>query len=133
MGKVVLANGCFDLFHYGHLLHLKAAKKYGDILIVSVTMDEYVNKGEGRPVFNQEERMEIIKSLRFVNRVILCESSLHALNFVRPHVFVKGQDYVGKISKEDLEFCKQRGTEIMFTNEKQYSSTELLSHESRSR
>ena len=54
--KIVLCHGVFDLLHFGHLEHFKEAKQKGDILIVSITPDRFVNKGPGRPAFNENLR-----------------------------------------------------------------------------
>jgi rfaE bifunctional protein nucleotidyltransferase chain/domain len=131
--KVVLANGCFDLFHYGHLIHLKAAKAFGERLIVSVTRDQSVNKGPGRPVFSEDQRVEILRSLNFVDGVILVDSSIEALKYVRPQFFAKGNEYKERIQPEDASFCFTNNVSIVFTNTKKWSSTELLNHESRHR
>ena len=129
--KVVLANGCFDPFHYGHLLHLKAARKLGDVLVVAVTKDRSVNKGPGRPVFSELQRAEMVEA--YCDSVILVDSSLEALQQVDPDVFVKDQEYRGKILPEDQSYCDARGINIVFTEEKKYSSTELLQHYDRLR
>src|SRR5258705_11729899 len=55
--KIVLCHGVFDLVHVGHLRHLKAAREFGDILVISITADEYVNKGPDRPAFTAELRL----------------------------------------------------------------------------
>lgn len=128
MPKVVLANGCFDPLHYGHLLHLHAAKKLGDVLVVSVTRNEYVNKGPGRPVFDEEERLAMVKALWIVDAAILCNDSLDALQEVMPDIFVKDQEYEGKIQQKHLEFCFAHGIKIKFTKTRKFSSTKLLSH-----
>ena len=57
--KIVLSHGVFDLVHAGHILHFQESKKLGDILIVSLTADNYVNKGPNRPIFSLRERIEI--------------------------------------------------------------------------
>jgi len=54
---IVLCHGVFDLVHYGHILHFKSAKKFGDVLIVSITKDKFIKKGIGRPVFNETQRL----------------------------------------------------------------------------
>ena len=88
---VVLANGCFDPFHYGHVLHLRSASKLGDILVVAVTSDRSVNKGPGRPVFKEQERAEMVRP--YADKVIIVDSSLEALKLINPDVFVKHAEY----------------------------------------
>ena len=61
--KIVLCHGVFDLLHVGHVTYFEQAKKLGDILVVSVTDDKYVNKGPLRPVFNINQRTSLIKKL----------------------------------------------------------------------
>ncbi len=69
---IVLCGGCFDVLHLGHIKFLKAAKKIGDVLFVFVESDENVRKikGEKRPINNQDERAEVLSSIRFVDYVI---------------------------------------------------------------
>lgn len=125
--KIVLAHGCFDIFHYGHLRHLQAAAKFGDYLVVSVTAAEFVNKGEGRPVFNDHQRMEILRSLRFVDQVELskAETPDKVIKRWKPHVYVKGAEYRDNLPERDLvESFRGR---VVFTNEVVYSSTALCS------
>src|SRR6202050_1162179 len=64
---VVQAHGTFDLLHLGHVRHLEAARKLGDVLIVTVTADRFVNKGPGRPVFNAELRAEMLATLEYAD------------------------------------------------------------------
>ena len=72
--KIVLCHGVFDLLHIGHIKHFNEAKKNGDILVVTITPDIYVNKGPSRPSFNEELRLEAIASLSVVNYVALNSS-----------------------------------------------------------
>jgi rfaE bifunctional protein nucleotidyltransferase chain/domain len=123
---IVLANGCFDLLHLGHVRHLQAAKAMGTFLIVAVTRDRSVNKGPGRPVFNQYQRQEMLHALRYVTGTILVDSSLEALEEVKPAVFVKGREYDGRMRGEDELYCKLHGIEIAFTDEEVWSSTKLI-------
>jgi len=131
---VVLTNGCFDPLHYGHLLHLKAAKEMGDVLVVSITHDNFVNKGPHRPVFTHDQRRSLVKELNCVDRTIIVENAMEALRRIRPTIFVKGADYRGKIEPEHEHYCIKHGIKICFTDEPQYSSTDLLRYyETRSR
>lgn len=124
--RIVLANGCFDIFHYGHLRHLEAARKLGDKLWVSITMNDYVNKGPNRPYFDENQRLEVIKSLRCVSFAFLTKSSIEALRFAKPQVFVKGKEYENRIGFEDMEYCKEHRIKVAFTEEPTYSSTKIL-------
>lgn len=123
---IVLASGCFDPFHYGHLLHLQQAKKFGELLYVAVTRDAFVNKGPERPVFPEEERLAVIQALSIVHTAFLVESSLQALQMIQPDYFVKGAEYTNKIATQDLQFCEDNDINIVLTNGKTYSSTQLL-------
>ncbi len=94
---VVLANGCFDLFHAGHIRYLRAAKAKGDILIVAINSDRSVRnlKGKGRPVLAQRERAEILSAFSFVDYVtIFGEPTVtEVLLALKPDIHVKGSDY----------------------------------------
>jgi cytidyltransferase-like protein len=67
--KVVLCHGTFDLMHTGHIRYLQRAQKEGDVLMVTVTADEFVNKGPGRPVFGEQLRAENLAALECVHYV----------------------------------------------------------------
>lgn len=131
--KVVLCHGCFDLMHPGHIKYFQAAKKMGDILIVTVSPDVYVDKGPGRPVFNQDLRAECIAALECVDYVAINKwpTAEETLRVLRPDIYVKGQEFekledkTGKIQKE-YEIIKEIGAEIRFTHEIVFSSTQLL-------
>ena len=105
---VVHAHGVFDLLHVGHIRHLELAKKQGDILIVSVTIDEFVNKGPNRPVFNENLRSYAVASLEFVDYVCFSinATSVEVINIIKPDIFVKGEEFkenkdiTGGIQKE---------------------------------
>src|SRR5580658_5352043 len=68
---VVQAHGTFDLLHLGHVRHLEAARRFGDVLIVTVTADRFVNKGPGRPVFSEGLRAEMLAALEYVDWVAI--------------------------------------------------------------
>lgn len=124
--RIVLANGCFDVFHIGHLLYLQEAATLGDRLVVAVTRDAFVNKGPNRPMFDEVQRAAIIRALRCVDEVILSDDSLDALEAIKPAIFVKGKDYIGGIEKRHSDYCKAHGIEIRFTDQTVYSSTRII-------
>ncbi len=107
---VVLANGCFDLLHVGHVRYLEDAASRGDLLVVAMNTDESVSrlKGEGRPVVTLADRAEVISALACVDRVTsfdedTLEETLRALS---PSVHAKGTDYTSENLPErhvDLE------------------------------
>ncbi|MBF0540207.1 MAG: adenylyltransferase/cytidyltransferase family protein [Nitrospirae bacterium] len=133
-GKIiVLCHGCFDLMHPGHILYFQAAKELGDILVVTVTPDKYVDKGDGRPVFNQDLRMMSIAALECVDYVAVnqWQTAVETLKTLLPNKYVKGQEFeklvdkTGKIQKE-YAVLKEIGAEMCFTHEIVFSSTELI-------
>ena len=93
--KIVLCHGVFDLLHLGHIEHFKSAKKFGDYLIVSITQDQFIKKGPGRPLFNQQQRIEFLKNIKVIDHVVLSksESSIDIINTVKPDYYVKGSEY----------------------------------------
>ena len=98
---VVFTNGCFDLFHLGHHHLLTGASEEGELLIVAVNSDESVrrlNKGPGRPVFSQEERLRVIAGLEVVDYVVCFneDTPIRLLEALKPDVLVKGGEYVGE-------------------------------------
>ncbi len=131
--KVVLCHGCFDLMHPGHIKYLQAAKGFGDVLVVTLTPDEFVDKGPGRPVFEQSLRAESLAALECVDYVAINRwpTAEETLRLLRPHYYVKGQEFenledkTGKIQKE-AEVLKEIGAEMRFTHEIVFSSTELI-------
>jgi D-beta-D-heptose 7-phosphate kinase/D-beta-D-heptose 1-phosphate adenosyltransferase len=94
---IVFTNGCFDVIHAGHVAYLREAKKLGDVLIVAVNADEQVRaqKGEGRPVYALNDRLDILSELRCVDYVIAFEepTAHDLLRALRPDIYVKGGDY----------------------------------------
>ena len=125
MSVLVLANGCFDMLHYGHLLHLQAARKFGDILVVSVTADEYVNKPR-RPIYPQAHRAAVLRALRCVDDVIVVSGLLEALHDAKPDILVKGIDYAGGLEPSHADYCKRHGIKVEFTITPKYSTTGYL-------
>jgi rfaE bifunctional protein nucleotidyltransferase chain/domain len=132
--KIVHCHGCFDLMHPGHILYLQEAKTMGDILIVTVTPDKYVDKGPGRPVFREELRVLSIAALECVDFAAINKwrTAEELLRLLRPHIYVKGQEFAGGLDKtgkiqKEMSVIEEIGGEIRFTNQEVFSSTRLLS------
>lgn len=126
---VVLCHGVFDIFHYGHLVHLQAARGLGDCLIVSVTDDAHVNKGPKRPVHKLHQRMALIRALAFVDDVRSFPSAEDAIRAVKPGVYVKGREYQGKLKEQPL--VESLGGKVAFTWHEEGSvikSSKILRH-----
>lgn len=98
--RIVFTNGCFDLFHAGHLASLRKASDFGDVLVVGINSDKSAAglKGPGRPIVPQSDRVELVSALSFVDFVVVFdeETPLDLIKKVRPDVLVKGEDWVGK-------------------------------------
>ena len=132
-GKTVAyCHGEFDLLHFGHLRHFKEAAQQADYLIVTVTPDKFINKGPGRPVYNENYRAEFISSLKCVayagiNEWATAENSLKA---IQPSVYCKGNEYIkkkdvtGRITVEK-DLVESLGGRLHFTEDVVFSSSEL--------
>lgn len=115
--KIVCTSGYFNPFHIGHLNLFKEAIKYGDYLVVIVNNDEQVKLKGSQPFMSQTERMEIIKSIKYVHKVLLSvdtdRSIKNTLKKINPAVFLKGGDSTEENTPE-LELCKQLGIKVVF-------------------
>ena len=124
----VLANGCFDVLHAGHVLHLEAAAKLGDRLIVSLTLDEHVNKGQNRPINDWASRALVLRALRCVADVVPSIDGSEAIMQIRPNVFVKGIDYKDTSVIERVRAaCDLVGAKLVFTETPKMSFSDKLS------
>jgi rfaE bifunctional protein nucleotidyltransferase chain/domain len=128
--RVVLANGCFDLLHVGHVRYLEAAKALGDLLVVGVNADEQVRvqKGEGRPFVGERERAEIIAAIRAVDVVtIFPEPTVEALLLaVKPDFHAKGTDYTEDSVPERAVVLSYGGRVVIVGDPKDHSTTEMI-------
>src|SRR5215467_11766128 len=95
--KVVLANGCFDILHVGHVRYLQHARSMGDVLVVAINSDDSMRriKDPGRPVLNENERISLVSALRSVDYVVLFDEPevSRVLETLRPAIHAKGTDY----------------------------------------
>lgn len=99
--KIVWTNGCFDILHRGHIELFKYAKSLGDTLLVGVDSDFKVkqDKGEDRPFNNEEDRIELLNSIRYIDKIFLFNTPEQldiTIKNVQPQVMVIGSDWKGK-------------------------------------
>ncbi len=134
--KIVLCHGVFDLIHLGHIRYLNAAKKFGDVLVVTLTADKYVKRGPGRPVFNEALRAEALANLTAVDfvSVVHAPTALEAIDAVRPDFYAKGADYkvkdsdITKMIYEEENAVEAVGGKLVFTDEITFSSSQLINN-----
>ncbi len=128
--RIVLANGCFDLFHVGHARYLAGARNIGDVLIVGVNSDVQARrlKGEGRPVVPEDERAELVAALRSVDYVtIFNEPTVTELILaIRPDFHAKGTDYTAETVPEREVIASVGGRVAIVGDPKDHSSTNLI-------
>jgi len=132
--KIALCHGVFDLLHIGHLRHLTAAREFGDVLIVTLTPDQFVNKGPGRPAFTAPLRAEALAMLECVDLVAINEwpNAIKLIQLLKPDFYVKGSDYreatkdvTGGIVGE-REAVERVGGHLVFTEDITFSSSNLI-------
>ena len=132
--KVIHCHGVFDLLHIGHIRHFEQAKKLGDVLVVTLTQDRYVNKGPSRPVFNEDLRAEAIAALDCVDYVAINRwpMAIETIGLLRPNFYVKGSEYgeaekdrTGGIALEEAAI-KSVGGQLAFTDAITFSASNLI-------
>lgn len=128
--RIVLANGCFDLLHVGHIRYLEAASALGNILVVGINSDEQVRqlKGANRPFMPEHERVEIVAALRFVDLVTIFSEPTVAelIRAIRPDVHAKGTDYTEETVPEREIVREYGGRTAIVGDPKDHSTTALL-------
>ena len=134
--KVVHCHGVFDLLHIGHIKYFEEAKSMGDVLIATITPDKFVNKGPGRPAFNENLRAEALSALSTIDFVIINSfpTAEEIISIIKPDFYVKGPDYknfendiTGKIIDEKIA-VETIGGEIAFTSGAIFSSSNLINN-----
>ncbi len=132
--RLVQCHGTFDLIHPGHVIHLEEARSLGDALVVTVTSEAFVNKGPGRPCFNDELRALNLAALECVDYVVLIPfpAAVEAIRLVKPAIYCKGKEYenpendpTGNI-RDDLSEVAAHGGEVRYIGSVVFSSTKLV-------
>ena len=129
-----MCHGVFDLLHVGHINYFKAARKLGDILVVSATNNQFVDKGPGRPAFDIENRINFLKEINCINFICVSHelTSEKIIKNLKPDFYCKGNDY----SKDQMKFDKNLIKEIKalkinkgkfkIINEENFSSSQFI-------
>ncbi len=128
--RVVFTNGVFDLLHVGHTRCLEDARSRGDLLVVAINSDKSAEtlKGKGHPVVPEDERMEVLAALSFVDYVTCFDEPTAdpLLDQLRPNLYAKGTDYTLKTLPEK-DTLKQHDIKAVFVGDKKtHSTTKLL-------
>src|SRR5258705_836960 len=128
--RIVLANGCFDLLHVGHVRYLTAARALGDVLFVGINSDAAVArlKGPGRPLMPAAERAEILTGLRAVDHVVVFDEDTadRLVSLVRPAVHAKGTDYTDASVPEAASVRAAGGRVAIVGDPKDHATRDLI-------
>lgn len=129
--KIVFTNGVFDIIHPGHIELLEFAKKNGDVLIIGINDDNSVKniKGKNRPIFNLNERMELLEAIEYIDYIIPFsqDTPLDLINkLFRIDVLVKGGDYKPDevVGKKEVE--NTGGKLLLFKFQTNYSTSSII-------
>jgi len=128
--SVVLANGCFDLLHAGHVRYLQGARSLGDLLVVGINSDDQVArlKGQGRPILPERDRAEIVASIEVVDLVTIFDEPTvtELLLAIRPDIHAKGTDYTEETVPE-RDVVRSFGGRVRIVGDpKDHSTSELI-------
>jgi rfaE bifunctional protein nucleotidyltransferase chain/domain len=127
---IVLANGCFDVLHAGHVRYLRGARALGDVLIVGINSDDQVEKlkGPGRPIMNERERAEIVAAIDGIDFVtIFSEPTVEKLLLtIKPDVHAKGTDYTEETVPEREIVRSYGGRVAIVGDQKNHSTSEMI-------
>jgi D-glycero-beta-D-manno-heptose 1-phosphate adenylyltransferase len=127
--KIVLANGCFDILHVGHLRYLQDARQMGDVLVVAINSDKSTRliKDPGRPILGEKERVSLVSALRSVHYVVLFDEPdvSRVLEVLRPAIHAKGTDYTEQTVPE-REMVQAHGGEVRIAGDPKNHSTRVI-------
>jgi len=134
--KIGLCHGAFDLVHIDHIEHFRQAKSKCDFLVVSITPDKFINKGPGRPIFNEKIRAEYLSHIDYIDVVSINNdrSVCDVIDALKPNFYFKGAEYRDKVDVTnkigfEKECVEKYGGELAFTETKNISSTNIINSE----
>lgn len=128
--KTVLANGCFDILHVGHVRYLEGARALGDTLVVAINSDRSVRslKGDGRPILNEQERVALVSALRCVDHVVVFDELdvKRVLDVLHPAIHAKGTDYTEGTVPEREQVLAYGGRVRITGDPKDHSTRDVI-------
>lgn len=128
--RVVLANGCFDMLHVGHVRYLDAARELGDVLVVALNSDTSVGKlkGPGRPILALEDRVTLVSALECVDYVVVFEETdvTNVIGILKPDIHAKGTDYTEETVPEREQVLAYGGQVRIAGDAKDHSTRDIL-------
>jgi D-glycero-beta-D-manno-heptose 1-phosphate adenylyltransferase len=128
--KTVLANGCFDLLHVGHLRYLEGARALGDLLVVAINSDKSMRliKDSGRPILGEDERVALISALRCVDYVVVFDETnvSRVLDVLKPSIHAKGTDYTEQTVPERGKVLGYGGAVRITGDPKNHSTRDII-------
>jgi len=129
--KIVLANGCFDILHIGHLRYLQGARALGEALVVAINSDRSMRliKDSGRPILGETERVALVSALRCVDYVVLFDEPdvSRVLDVLRPSIHAKGTDYTEQTVPERNQVLRYGGAVRITGDPKGHSTRNIIS------
>ena len=128
--KVVLANGCFEILHVGHVRYLQHARTMGDVLVVAINSDKSMGliKDPGRPILGERERVSLVSALRPVDHVVLFDEPdvSRVLDVLRPAIHAKGTDYTDETVPERDRVLVYGGEVRIAGDPKNHSTRDII-------
>ena len=128
--KVVLANGCFDILHVGHVRYLEGARKLADVLVVAINSDRSVRalKGDDRPILSENERVALVSALRCVDHVVVFDEGdvTRVLDVLKPSIHAKGTDYTEATVPEREQVLAYGGQVRITGDPKDHSTRDVI-------
>ena len=128
--SIALCHGTFDILHPGHLALFDAARRMAGLLVITITADEFVEKGAGRPVFADFERLQMLKPYGNIVELVKSRTALQAIEKFKPDFFVKGGDYqhsdkLGNLTAE-IAAVKEHGGQFIMVPHTGHSTTQII-------
>ena len=128
--EIVLANGCFDILHVGHLRYLEHARALGDVLVVAINSDKSMRtiKDRGRPILPENERVSLVSALRCVDHIVLFDEPdvSRILDVLRPAIHAKGTDYTERSVPERDKVLAYGGEVRIAGDPKNHSTRDII-------